>query len=49
VVFLQLVFGYRSLDELDAWFPDCRIRTNEARVLLDVLFPRQPSFLWPVW
>jgi hypothetical protein len=49
VAFLQLVFGYRSLDELDAWFPDCRIRTNEARVLLDVLFPRHPSFLWPVW
>ncbi|MEX1158111.1 MAG: hypothetical protein WEC79_04195, partial [Thermomicrobiales bacterium] len=47
--FLQLLFGYRSLAELDAWYPDCRIRTNEARVLLDALFPKQPSFVWPVW
>ncbi|MDQ3547981.1 MAG: sterol carrier protein domain-containing protein, partial [Chloroflexota bacterium] len=49
LTFLQLLFGYRSLAELDAWYPDCRIRTNEARVLLDALFPKQPSFVWPVW
>jgi hypothetical protein len=49
LTFLQLLFGFRSLDELDSWYPDCRIRTNDARVLLDVLFPKQPSFLWPLW
>jgi len=49
LTFLQLLFGYRSLAELDAWYPDCVIRTNEARVLLNALFPKQPSFVWPVW
>jgi hypothetical protein len=46
---LQLIFGHRSLAELDDWYPDCRIRTNEARVLLDALFPKQSSFVWPLW
>ncbi|HYI14034.1 MAG TPA: GNAT family N-acetyltransferase [Thermomicrobiales bacterium] len=49
LTFLQLLFGFRSMAELNLWYPDCRIRTNEARVLLDVLFPKQPSFVWPVW
>jgi len=49
LVALQLFFGYRSLAELDAWYPDCRIRTNEARVLLDALFPKKPTFVWPLW
>lgn len=49
LTFLQLLFGYRALSELDAWYPDCHIRTNEARVLLDALFPKQPSFVWPIW
>jgi hypothetical protein len=42
LVFLQLLFGYRSLAELRAAFPDCMAR-DEAAVLLDVLFPRQDS------
>ena len=47
--FLLLLFGYRSLAEIDDWYPDCRIRTNEARVLLEALFPKLPSYLWPAW
>jgi hypothetical protein len=46
--FLQLLFGHRSLDELRHAFPDCRVRDAAAEVLLNVLFPKQPSFVWPV-
>jgi len=46
--FLQLLFGYRSLDELKATFPDCWWETNDARALLDILFPKRYSNVWPV-
>jgi hypothetical protein len=46
--FLQLLFGYRSLEELDHAFADCRPGGGDARVLLRALFPRRPSDLWPV-
>ena len=48
LTFLQLVFCYRSLDELKYAFPDCFTETDEAAALLNVLFPRQPSDVWPV-
>jgi len=45
--FLQLLFGYRSLDELRNAFADCW--TNErGRALLTALFPRKPSNVWPI-
>jgi len=47
LTFLQLLFGYHSLAELMAAFPDCGGRL-EARLLLDALFPKQASFVWPV-
>jgi hypothetical protein len=47
LTFLQLLFGYRSLAELIAAFPDCGGRL-EARLLLDALFPKQVSYVWPV-
>ena len=46
--FLQLLFGYRSLDTLMNCFPDCWISSDEVHVLLDALFPQQPSDVWPV-
>ncbi len=46
--FLQILFGYRSLTELEQAFADCRVNTEEARVLLDALFPKLPSRVWPV-
>jgi hypothetical protein len=46
--FLQLLFGHRSLDELQDAFWDCQVRTGETRALLNVLFPRQPSDVWPL-
>ncbi len=48
LTFLHLLFGHRSLAELERVFADCRSRSVEARVLLDALFPTQPSLVWPV-
>jgi hypothetical protein len=48
LTFLQLLFGLRSLADLVAWYPDCVVRTAEARAILDALFPRQSSVVWPV-
>jgi hypothetical protein len=48
LTFLQLLFGYKSLDELLAAFPDCTVRTDESRILLGTLFPKQTSNLWPI-
>lgn len=46
--FLQLLFGYRSMDMLKSSFADCWTDRDEFHVLLDSLFPRQPSDLWPI-
>ena len=48
LTFLQLLFGYRSLEELDRAFADCSPGEGDARVVLKALFPRRPSDLWPV-
>jgi hypothetical protein len=48
LTFLQLLFGHRSLEELDHAFADCSPGEGDARVLLGALFPRRPSALWPV-
>jgi GNAT superfamily N-acetyltransferase len=45
LVFLQLLFGYRSLDELRYAFPDVRVENNKAEVLLNALFPKKPSWV----
>lgn len=44
LTFLQLLFGYRSLDELDHARADCYVN-NEAAVLLKILFPKKPSWI----
>jgi GNAT superfamily N-acetyltransferase len=48
LTFLQLLFGSRSLEELEHAFGDVRTRSEEARVLLGVLFAKQPSAIWPL-
>ncbi len=48
LTFLQLLFGYRALDELKQAFPDCWCGGDDARVLLSTLFPRQASDVWGV-
>ena len=44
LIFLQLLLGYRSLDELYAYFQDVWPK-DEARLLLNTLFPKQPSWV----
>ena len=48
LTFLQLMFGYRSLEELEHAYADCWTGTNEARALLNAMFPRKPSHVWPI-
>jgi hypothetical protein len=47
LTFLQIVFGRRSIEELRHIFPDCWTNTPETAVLLDTLFPKQVSCVWP--
>ena len=42
---LQLVFGYRSIDELRASYADCYWDNEDARVLVSALFPKRPSLV----
>ncbi len=48
LTFVQLLMGYRSLDELCSAFADCAPKDDESRVLLDILFPKRPSFVWSI-
>lgn len=48
LTFLQLVFGYRSLDELKFAFADCITGSDGDHALLSILFPKQVSQVWPV-
>jgi hypothetical protein len=48
LTFLQLLFGYHSLDELSESFPDCVARNDAAQILLETMFPTQPSTIWPI-
>ena len=47
LVFLQLLFGHRSLHELRTIYPDVWAE-GDAGPLLDVLFPKRPSCLIPL-
>jgi len=44
----QLTLGYRASDELMAWHPDFQVRPS-ARLLLDTLFPKKPSFVYEAY
>lgn len=46
LTFLQLLFGYRSLEELEHAFADCSVATDEGRALLPILFPKKDSNVW---
>jgi Acetyltransferase (GNAT) domain len=47
LVFLQLLFGYRSLDELRYAFPDVWVNDN-VELLVKVLFPARASWVQPL-
>jgi hypothetical protein len=46
--FLQLLFGYRSFDELHYAFADCSWKDNESYRLLNILFPKKLSDVFPI-
>lgn len=47
LVFLQLLFGYRGLDDLRYAFPDVKVK-EESELALNVLFPARPSWVVPI-
>jgi hypothetical protein len=48
LTFVQLLLGHRSLEELKHAFADCTTANDEARALLETLFPKCPSDVWPM-
>jgi hypothetical protein len=48
LTFLQLLFGYRSLAELDAAFADQFTSDADTAVLLNAIFPKQDSWVVPL-
>jgi len=47
LVFYQLLFGYRTQAELEYAYPDC-YSSDQLKPVLQVLFPKQPSDIWPI-
>lgn len=47
-LFLPLLFGYRTINELCRMDRDCWVSGNDAAVLLNTLFPHQPSHVGPL-
>ncbi len=48
LTFQQQLFGFRSVEDLEYAFPDCRISTDRARQLLNGLFPKRASHVWAI-
>ena len=46
--FLQILFGYRSYDELHQSFVDCWCDHQEVYALMNILFPKKVSDVFPV-
>lgn len=48
LTFLQLLFGYRSVEDLEYAFADCWVDDRRTAGLLNALFPKKPSDIWGV-
>ncbi|HEU4746485.1 MAG TPA: GNAT family N-acetyltransferase [Anaerolineales bacterium] len=48
LTFLQMLFGYRSFEELNYAFADCGCESEEVRLLLNILFPKKLSNVYPI-
>ena len=46
LTFLQVLFGFRSVDEIEYAFPDCILTSDQTRQILDVMFPKNASWMW---
>jgi hypothetical protein len=45
LTFLQILFGYRSFEELKHAFPDCWWSDESTRLIVNILFPKKSSSL----
>jgi len=48
LTFLHMVFGYRTINEIKHMFKDCGTKNDRNAHLLDALFPKKPSDVWPI-
>lgn len=48
LVFLHLVFGYRSMADLKYAYADCATKDDETANLLNALFPKKVSDIWVI-
>ena len=48
LTFLHLLFGHRSLADLEYAYADCFADPDAARAVLEALFPKRPSFVLPL-
>jgi hypothetical protein len=48
LTFLQILFGYRSYDELHQSFADCWCENEEVRALINILFPKKVSDVFAI-
>jgi hypothetical protein len=48
LTFLQVLFGYRSYDELHQAFADCWCDHEDVHILINILFPKKLSNVLPI-
>lgn len=48
LTFLQVLFGYRSYDELQQAFADCWCALEDVHILINILFPKKLSNVLPI-
>ncbi len=48
LTFLQALFGYRSFAELEYTFADCWCDAEDVRALINILFPKKLSEVFPI-
>lgn len=46
--FFHLLFGHRTLSEVGHLWVDCHARNPEAATLIEILFPKRPSWIRPL-
>src|SRR6185436_15454806 len=45
--FLHVLFGHRTLDEIEHVYRDCWAKEDSTRELINALFPKRASHIWP--
>lgn len=48
LTFLKLLFGFRNMEELHFAHTDCYAKNGESQHLLNALFPKKYSEVWPI-